>query len=101
MIFTVNKQLATEMAAQLDVQYLSVVRSFSSKNKELHGAPQSFKRDISKIAELFSIFSLTLTIFPATFNSYPITCGDFSCTGPENLSNFVIIRNKTKNISYR
>lgn len=63
---TVNKQLATERAAHELIQYLNFVRSFSSKNNELHGAPQSFDT------------------FPATFNSYPMTCGAFNWTGQMN-----------------
>lgn len=38
---TVKRQLATQTAAQDPTQYRITVRSFSVKNIELHGAPQS------------------------------------------------------------
>lgn len=36
-----NRQLATQTAAHEPTQYFRTVRSFSEKNIELHGAPQS------------------------------------------------------------
>lgn len=58
-----KRQLATDKAAQELIQYRKIVLSVSSKKRDLQGAPQSF------------------VTFPATFNSYPITCGALSCTG--------------------
>lgn len=40
-LLTVKRQLATQTAAQEPTQYFRTVRSFSEKNMELHGAPQS------------------------------------------------------------
>lgn len=39
---TVNRQLATQTAAHEPTQYRMTARSFSEKNIELQGAPQSF-----------------------------------------------------------
>lgn len=58
-VMTVYRKLIVDM-------YLNVVTSLSSKNNELHGAPQS------------------LTTFPPILISYPRTDGAFNCTGHIN-----------------